>query len=164
LVHVGNNRRDFETLIKGLDIVYIKYPDLQVDLIGVSTVKERIPERPYLKIHNFLGDLDYRRILQSCNFALLSLEDGGSSNSLLELCSCGLPIIHTSMPNVEDYIKTHFSETFAKGDSDRLAELCIYFLKNPEIRKTYSSAARDNALMFDWKLLKKKFIELIDYY
>ena len=161
LVHIGANRRDFKTLIQALDIVFVRNPKLQVDMVGVSTLADKIPKRPYLNIHGFLSDQEYLGILQSCNFALLSLEDGGSSNSLLEISSCGLPVVITEMPNIKDYLLTPFSITVPKNNSVQFAADCIRLMENEHERGFLAREARKNALLFDWINIKDHFLQIL---
>ncbi len=129
LVHVGNNRRDFATLVKGLDLG----PGILSAVEGgldrrLSASKHIIPARPYLTIHEHLNDHDYREILQDCNFSILSLEDGGSSNSLLECMACGLPVVVTDFENISDYINGDFALTYTPGDSTGLCNQSVLLL------------------------------------
>jgi glycosyltransferase involved in cell wall biosynthesis len=162
IVHVGNNRRDFTTLIKGMDIVYHEFPQIKLDLIGASNSRDSIPERPYSRIYDHLNDEDYRKILQSSNFAVLSLEDGGSSNSLLETSACGLPLVATNLPNISNYIDDKFSIIFNHGESKNLASNCIKLLNSPQLRNNMSFNARSHSLLFDWKNLRANFNNLLN--
>lgn len=161
LVHVGNNRRDFQTLIAAMDMVYQEYPQLKLELIGASSSRNEIPERPYLKIYNQLDDEAYLKILQSSNFAILSLEDGGSSNSLLETSACGLPLIATRLPNISDYYDDEFCRYFERGDSVVLAALCIDLMLSAEKRKHMAVAARTHSKKYDWFKINIKFQEFL---
>lgn len=161
LVHVGHNRRDFTTLITALDMVYKENPNLRVDLLGASTSKTLIPLRPYLTLHGQLEDEAFQKVIRSCNFAILSLEDGGSSNSLLETCSCGLPVVVTKLHNIRDYMDESFTLSFKKGDATALKNHCMYLLENHELRQSMSVAAREHAMKYDWNVLKPRFLQLL---
>lgn len=157
IVHVGNNRRDFGTLIKGMDQVYQKFPQLHIDLVGASSNKSEIPKRPYLVIHDELRDSAYRDILQKSNFAVLSLADGGSSNSVQETSACGLPLIVTDLPNIRDYICDSFAMIYSIGDHHLLAELTLHLLYNVNIRNQMAKAARSHIREYSWEALKDHF-------
>ncbi len=161
VVHVGSNRRDFETLFTATDIVYEQFPRLKLDLIGASSRKKDIPERPYLNLYDQLSDEEYLKILQSANFAILSLEDGGSSNSLLETSACKLPLIATELPNINDYLEKDFCLCFTKGDSKTLADHCTNLIVNTEKRDEMASAARIHSNFFDWLKIKNNFREIL---
>lgn len=160
IVHVGNNRRDFETLVRGLDLIYKSLPELKVDLIGASASRHLIPTRPYITIHGFLTDNEYLNILNKCNFTILSLKDGGSSNSLMETMACGLPIIVTGLPNIIDYLDDSFAWRFQKGDFIEMSRLCLELFSSPSKRKEMSTAAHTFALSYSWDTLKKSFWEM----
>jgi glycosyltransferase involved in cell wall biosynthesis len=161
IVHVGNNRRDFETLIEGMDLVYKEFPQIKLDLVGASASIAKIPDRPYLKIHDHLQDNQYLKILQRSNFAILSLKDGGSSNSLLEISACGLPLIVTDLPNIRDYFDENFTLPFKEGYSTELAEHSIHLLNKTKIRNKLAQAARQSTLAFSWNTVKDSFFNII---
>ncbi len=161
VVHVGSNRRDFGTLFAAMDIVCEQFPKLELDLIGASTRKKEIPERSYVNFYDQLSDEEYLKFLQSANFAILSLEDGGSSNSLLETSSCGLPLIITSIPNACDYYDDSFSLQFQKGDTQTLFRSCVTLLGQPSLRDSMAINARQKALEYDWLKIRAKFEDLI---
>lgn len=161
IIHAGNNRRDFTTLIRGLDLVYSHYPGLRVDLVGAYASRERIPARPYLTIHDFLNDQAYLDILNSCNFAILSLEDGGSSNSLLEFMAAGLPVVVTDLPNVSDYLDDSFALRFTCGSHDEMSTQCLRLLENVELRAKMSIASRAHSEKYSWNTLLSQFKQLL---
>jgi glycosyltransferase involved in cell wall biosynthesis len=162
IVHVGNNRRDFETLIKGIDLVYHEFPQIKLDLIGASSSRDIILDRPYIRIYDHIEDVDYLKILQNSNFAVLSLDDGGSSNSLLELCSCGLPVVVTDLPNIRDYLANDFAIRINKQDPKDMAEQIRKLLHDQVLRHSMSEKARAHAIQYDWETLVEKFHHLID--
>ena len=162
VVHVGSNRRDFKTLIRAMDIVFDQFAQLKLDLIGAQSRSNEIPERCYITIHPQLSDEEYLKVLQSANFSILSLEDGGSSNSLLETSSCGLPLIVTALQNVRDYYNESFSMQFEHNDHSALAENCNKLLRQPSLRQSMAFSARQNALKYDWHALLKEFKILIN--
>ena len=161
LIHVGNNRRDFSTLITATDIVYQKFPQLELVLIGASASKNIIPERPYVRVDGYLDETEYLQILQSSNFALLSLEDGGSSNSLLETCACGLPLVATRLPNISDYLDDSFSLCFEKEDASALASAALRLLTEENLRNEMALAARKHAESYDWERIRASFEEIL---
>lgn len=162
IVHVGANRRDFATLINGLDQLRDHYPNIRVDLIGAHTIKEKLPQRDYIQIHDFLNDEQFRAILQQANIGLLCMEDGGSSNSLLEMMASGLPIIITNLVNIQDYLNDSFCIRIPKGDPVSLYQGCQLLLENIELRKQMAIAAREQSKKYSWESLLKDFQEKIE--
>lgn len=162
IVHAGSNRRDFETLIGAMDIVYEKVPDLELVLVGASSRDSEIPERDYLTRCGELSDEEYRAVLQSSNFGVLSLEDGGSSNSLLEYMACGLPSVVTSLENINNYVDDSCCLSYPKDDFEELAKKCVILLENNELRNSLSRNAKSQALTYDWKGLINRFKQLIN--
>ena len=162
IVHSGANRRDFKTLIKAFDILIKDYPSLKLELIGAYSVKDKIPERDYIILHPYLSDEEMRAIYQKANFQVLSLYDGGSSNSLNEGIACGLPLIVTGLSNIDDYYNDSFALTYKKGDYMRLYENIKTLLENDNIRQKYSKNAREYSLRLSWNKLKVDFLNWID--
>lgn len=161
VVHSGANRRDFETLILAFDRLVEVYPQSKLELIGAFSVKEKIPARPYLKIHESLSDTEMLEVYQKANFLVLSVTDGGSSNSLNEGMACGLPVIVTDVTNIADYITDDFAFRFPVKDDLQMCELMIQLIENTVLRQSYSAASRRHALNFDWMKLRDEFLSLL---
>ncbi len=161
IVHVGSNRRDFKTLIAAMDILCKAIPNLELVLVGASSRYGEIPERDYLTRCGELGDEEYRTILQTSNFGILSLEDGGSSNSLLEYFACGLPAVVTSLGNICDYFDSSCCLNYSVGDFEALARQCIILLEDNALRNEYSINAVKQARKFDWLTLRQRFFQLL---
>jgi glycosyltransferase involved in cell wall biosynthesis len=162
IVQAGHNRRDFETAIKALDLLYQDFPSLRVDFIGVGRVKDTIPPRPYIVIHPFLTDEEMLKVYQAASFQILPVLDGGSSNSLNEGMACGLPLVATRINNMKDYLHPDYSLTFDKGDYTCMYENCRSLLLDPDLRTSMSKAARKAALKYDWKELIHTFYRILE--
>lgn len=160
IVHVGSNRRDFDTLIAAMDLIYERVPDLDLVLVGANTRIKEIPARPYLTNCGQLGDEEYRAILQSSNFGVLSLEDGGSSNSLLELLACGLPVVVTKLPNLSDYASDESCLFYEKSNVPELAAHCLDLISNLAKRQKMTIEAVSQAKKYDWRILREGFYDL----
>lgn len=161
IVHSGANRRDFDTLIRAFDRLVVHYPQCRLELIGASSAREKIPYRQYLTIHGELSDSEMLKVYQKSNFLVLSVTDGGSSNSLNEGMACGLPVIVTAVTNITDYVDDSFSLLFGINDDLELFEKMMVLMGNREVRDRYSKNARNHALQYDWFKLKDDFYELL---
>ena len=161
IVHSGANRRDFDTLIRAFDLLIVHYPQCRLELIGANSVREKIPGRPYLTLHGELSDVEMLAVYQKSNFLVLSVTDGGSSNSLNEGMACGLPVVVTAVTNITDYVDDSFSLLFAVNDHVQLFEKMMVLMENRELRDRYSKNARNHALQYDWVKLKDDFFALM---
>ena len=80
--------------------------------------------------------------------AACPLLDSTANNSLLEMMSCGLPIITTRVGSVKDYLPEGTGILLERNDPQEIIR-AIYSL-DPEARRTFGEAARHRALELDW--------------
>lgn len=161
VVHSGMNRRDFVTLINAFDLLYKEFPNIKLELIGASSVLEQFPERPYLIVHGYLTDNEMLKVYQKANIQVLSLSDGGSSNSLNEGISCGLPLVVTRLNNICDYYDETFALEFDKGDYEGLYKGVKLLLLDNSLRMKFSVNARKRSLEYSWGHLKDEFWDIM---
>ncbi len=158
IVFSGANRRDFDTAIKAFDIVYQQFKLLKVYFIGCHSVSSKIEKRDYIEICQYLNDDDMLKIYQKSHLQVLTLLDGGSSNSLLEGYSCGLPVICTELPNIKDYLIESPFLRVNKNDYADLAQKILFLFNHDELRAKLSMECLDMAKKFDWHKIKERFI------
>ena len=51
-----------------MDVVYRDFPQLVLELIGISANKQQIPTRPYLRLHDQLDDQQYLKTTSILQF------------------------------------------------------------------------------------------------
>ncbi len=157
IVFSGANRRDFETAIKAFDIVYEKHKELKVIFIGCYKAKEKIKPRNYITICEHLDDKEMLEIYQNSHLQVLTLYDGGSSNSLLEGYACGIPVICTNLSNIQDYIINDEILKVKQNDYLSLSNKIINIFIDDEVRNKLSRECFEKAREYDWLTIKDKF-------
>lgn len=162
IIFSGANRRDFKTAINAFDIIYKEFLDLKVIFIGCNSVKNNIPQRDYLEICGYLEDAELLSLYQSSHIQVLTLLDGGSSNSLLEGYACGLPVICTKLPNIIDYLIDEEDVNLSPNDCDELAVKISNIFKDDNLRNILAKKSREKAKEFDWLKLKDNFSKEIE--
>lgn len=159
IVFSGANRRDFDTAIQAFDSVIQEYPMLQVYFVGCSSVSEKIPPRNYIHRMDYLDDSQLRNRYQNAHLQVLTLLDGGSSNSLLEGYACGIPVICTNLPNIRDYIIEDEELKVTPYDFIELSIKIKAILANDILRNRLATKCRERAEEYDWLKLRDSFIE-----
>jgi glycosyltransferase involved in cell wall biosynthesis len=159
VVFSGANRRDFETAVKAFDIVHSQFPQTRVRFIGCSNIRETIPQRDYIIIHDYLSDMEMLEVYRKSHLQALTLLDGGSSNSLLEGYACGIPVICTLLPNISDYLIDRDELKVTPDDHVELSNKIINIFSNDELRNDLAQQCRKKAEEFNWQRLKEKFID-----
>ena len=91
---------------------------------------------------------------------ILPLLEGGSSQSLNEALSSGLPVVTNFFPNILDYIKTEAVLSYPPKDFKKMASACLDILQNEEKFNMMSKKARHHILQYDNTLIKEKLISI----
>jgi glycosyltransferase involved in cell wall biosynthesis len=164
IVFSGANRRDFKTAIKAFDLIYDDFKKLKVYFIGCHNIYETIQNREYIEICQHLSDEDMLKIYQDSHLQVLTLLDGGSSNSLLEGYACGIPVICTELPNITDYLIENENLRIKKYDYLSLGEKIKNIFLNDNLRKSLSEECLKKAKEYDWYSIKNKFLNEIEMF
>ena len=106
VICVGNNRRDYSTVKKIYLILKKKRPGIKLKLAGSLKAKDNFINYPEVEILPFLSEKKFRELYNKASILILPLLEGGSSQTLNEALSSGLPVITNSFPNLLDYTNT----------------------------------------------------------
>jgi glycosyltransferase involved in cell wall biosynthesis len=109
---------------------------------------ERFRGMSNVEVYSGIEDSELLRLYQQSHIGLMPLQDSTANNSLLEMMSCGLPIITTRVGSVQDYLPDGAGILLEKNDPQEILR-AINSL-NPEARRTFGEAARRRALELDW--------------
>ena len=91
MVCIGNNRRDYITL-KNISAIKIIKSNIKLKLAGSKPGKVYFSDRPEVEFLPFLTDAEFRDLTIRL-VLILPLLEGGSSQTVNEALSCGLPIV-----------------------------------------------------------------------
>ena len=86
--------------------------------------------------------------------------EGGSSQTLNEALSCGVPVVTNKFPNLSDYTKTEAVVEHFPGDYKSMAKTCIELLNNKKKHSRMSNEGRKHIEEFDFLNIKSKLLEI----
>ena len=87
-------------------------------------------DTPEVEFLPFLNDKEFRNLYHRASLLILPLLEGGSSQTVNEALSSGLPIITNKFPNLSDYTKTNSVIKHLPGDYKKMAKSCLNILNN----------------------------------
>ena len=89
----------------------------------------------------------------------------GGNRTILEACSCGIPVVSTDAGAVNQYIDEEWIIPY-KNDEEYLINEFKKQLKkfenNPDLLTNVGEKNRKNALKYDWKIVSKKWLKIVD--
>ena len=175
IVTVGNVtfRKGQQNVINALPLLKERFPEIQYHIVGIPTEKlefEKIAKSlgvlENITFHGALTNEDLKQVvLYSKVFLMLSdhLKNGdveGFGIAVLEANCFGLPAIGAKNSGVADAIKEGFSGKLVNPhDSHEIVSALEEILDNYD---HYSKEARLWSAQFDWKIIIKKYLEIID--
>ena len=160
---IGNNRRDYATLKK----VYLKLktsnPSIKLKLAGSKPGKEYFTDTPEVEFLPFLNDNAFRDLYRKASLLILPLLEGGSSQTVNEALSSGLPIVTNKFPNLSDYTKTDSVIKHLPGDYKKMANSCLSILNNRKEFLKKSLAGRKYIEKYEFQNIKNKLLNIYKY-
>lgn len=121
-------QKGYDTLISAISLLVIKYPTLQLRILGDGPLKEDLQskilqlglEKHILLLGNIPSARDY---LYEADAYVLSSISEGFSGALVEALITGIPFVASDIPmNLEAISPARLSFIFKSGDADSLAE------------------------------------------
>ena len=161
ILQVGFNRRDFQLLKKVFIELKKELPDLSLEMaIGNQNVEKIFSGMDGITFHPFLYENDLKNMYQKASMLILPLLEGGSSQSMNEALSCGLPIVTNDLPILSDYTGSDAIISCEPGNVKQMTKACLLILKNDRVRKEMAKQARIHALQFDYINIFNKLLEI----
>ena len=164
VICVGNNRRDYGTLKKIFLILKKKRPSIKLKLAGSLSAEGNFINHPEVEILPFLSEKKFRDLYNKASILILPLLEGGSSQTLNEALSSGLPVITNSFPNLIDYSNTKAVLSFQPKDYKSMAHACLDLLDDGRRIDVMSKSARQHMLNYDNAVIKKKLMGIYTSY
>jgi len=156
ILQSGKNRRDFPLLYRVLKKLADQKYDICVKMIGCDIHESQFSDLEFCQFYGHLDDQAYRNHYQSADLMVLALEDGATSNSLMEALSCGLPVLATDQPNFRYFCGPGVVLCPPPYEKNLYLQL-VSFYQNPEQLLPLSQAARAHSLQFDWSQIQKGY-------
>ena len=99
-------------------------------MAGSKPGQEYFTDTPEVEFLPFLNDNEFRDLYRKASVLILPLLEGGSSQTVNEALSSGLPIVTNEFPNLSDYTKTDSVIKHSPGDYKKMANSCLNILNN----------------------------------
>ena len=160
IVCIGNNRRDYATLKKIYLKLKLSNPDIKLKLAGSKPGQVFFADTPEVEFLPFLNDYEFRDLYRKASLLVLPLLEGGSSQTINEALSSGLPIVTNEFPNLSDYTKTDAVLKHSPGDYSGMASSCLEILNNKEEFLKRSLAGRKFIEKYDFLNIKNKLVDI----
>lgn len=146
-ITVGQWLRDFDALEK---VIRIAPPNIVFRFVAVKESLERFRGLSNVELYSGIDDEELRRLYQESHIGLMPLQDSTANNGLLEMMSCGMPIVVTRVGSVEDYISDDCCMMLSDNRPEEILRVLQALAQSPEKRKELGLAARQKALEFSW--------------
>jgi len=138
-----------EYLIQAAKILVKEVPDLKILLVGDGPSKGKIKgliEKFNLKknviIKENVPNENMPEVYQKSDIFVLPSLNEGVPKTLLEAMACGIPVIISEFPHLEELIK-NAGLTFPKGDVHALADKIMRLIRDRELAKELGNNGRN---------------------
>lgn len=156
-------------LINASEKVINKFPDVNFILAGSGPIKAELHkltgEKGLDKNYKILGHVNkeqIRNLYQKSSIFILPSYSEGFPTSILEAMSCGVPIIGTDIPGINNaVINLENGLLVPIKNPKELSNAIIFLLEKTDLRKKMGQKSREIAKnRFDWEIIAKDFIEV----
>ena len=155
---VGHWLRDFDIL----EQVIRSAPEKVI--FRIVALKEHIARFEGLsnvELYSGIDDDELLRLYRHSDIGLMPLQDSTANNGLLEMMSCGLPIIVSRVGSVTDYLPEDAGIIVGNNNLQTLIAAVQKLAGSPAERNRLGKAARSRALELDWSNTAHK---MADFY
>lgn len=143
LVCAGNLFRDYDTLIQVHRHVRQSGFDVQTDVIGPGpAAASALKAEPGVHVLSGLDDVALRSVYRSASAGVLPLLDSTANNALLEMLSCGLPVVCSNVGGVADYTQGSAAVLMQPREATAMADQVCALLADPAARQAQGRANR----------------------
>ena len=125
VISVVNNRRDYSSFKKIFLILKKQRPNIKLKLSGSLQAKDNFINHPKVEILPFLSEKKTIDLHNKASIHILLLLKGGSSQTLNEALSSGLPVIKNSFPSLLDYTNTNSVLLLQSKGFRSMAHACL---------------------------------------
>ena len=152
-------------IINSFCVVQNEYPDVELHMVGDGPEKSIVEN--YVNINDiknvwFYGDLEGDDLIYQYQIADLFILFSNYETQAVVACealSCGLPVISTRIPAVEEYLNQGNSRLINMGDESGLTKCLLQFLEKQISFCSPEIIQNEAHLRFREELITKKFNE-----
>lgn len=157
---VGRHLRDFDTLARTAELFASSSNNVQFSVVASPKVHFHFAGMKNIELHTGISDEKLLELYQESDILALPLLDCTANNSLLEAMACGLPIVSTDMPGVQDYVNDACALLTPKSDPQALAEAILCLQEDKTLRQRMALASRARAQDFSWQKVASRVREV----
>lgn len=150
---VGMHKRDFNTLIKAMEIIGEKRPDIQFQVVTAQSNEHLFLGRRNLDLYHDISESELVTLYQNATLLLQPLHDSTANNAILEAMSCGLPAVISDVGGVRDYVNEQCAALTPPQDAEAMAKVALALLADHRRLAYMATEARAHALQYDWELV-----------
>lgn len=154
-IFVGYHMRDFDTLGNVIQRVLGARKDVEFVLVSGHARCEPLAGRDRVTWLKKIPDDEYLRVLQQSDLLVLPMHGSVANTAVLEAMAVGLPMVVTD-GGVRDYVAPSFCLLTPKGDAVAMSNAVLDLLAAPESLAIMREAARQHALLFDWRVVAEQ--------
>lgn len=147
LICVGKLLRDYDLLervVRRLQIT--RTSKVCLDIVAPRGIEGHpIASLPNVRLLSGISDNDLRTLYQSASVGVLPLQDATANNALLEMMSCGLPVVVSDVGGIGEYIKDS-GAVCLPADEDVWCHAISSLLDDPSARNVAGQRNRARAL------------------
>ena len=153
---VGNWLRDFDLAEKVFAKLHTEYTDIQIDMVGSISNKERFGK--LVNYHHGISDEELLHLYQKCSLVYLPLLRFTANNALLEAAATGCKLI-IATDNVDDntYIPNEYVTTTDRTVEDSINAILLNFKE----KKSNLSLRQFIVQSYSWEIIGEKVKEFL---
>ena len=161
-------RKGLKYLIRAIDELAPKYPNLYLKIMGEGNEKENLElmvrKLGIEKNVEFLGRIPREKTTpyyQEANLFVLPSLNEGMSNAMLEALASGLPLIATDTGGSKELVRDGENGFIVKTKDDQdLAEKIEKLINDKELCEKMGTASRKLAENMSWEKVAKEYFEI----
>lgn len=145
IICTGSLFREYRQLVEiHLAIQNLHNKLIETHVVGLSTEqKKEVEGVSGVVVHQRLSDLELRDLYRSATIGCLPLQDATANNALLEMQSCGLPVVATNVGGISDYTALGGAVLCAPNAPKEMIKAIIALLGSEENRETQGMVNRN---------------------
>jgi glycosyltransferase involved in cell wall biosynthesis len=162
LLCVGEHLRDWQTLLAVYERARVALHDCTLTVVTPPDGFPKHLRREGITVLQGLSDLELLQAYRSAHVLVLPLLDGTASNTALEAMACGIPVIASNIPSMEEYLGDEAGLLCPIRDLDAMVDSTLRVLQDSDLRRALGARARTRAELFNWPCIFEQLQAVYD--
>lgn len=168
-----DKQKDFPTFLDVVERVLKELPDVRFVIVGdgkgdeIDLLKQRIEEKQLNRYVYLTGHRnDLTDVYSSFDLFLMTSDNEGLPNTVLEAMAMGVPVVSTAVAGVPELVDDGSTGFLCDiGDGKRLAEKVVALIRNDSLRKDFGEKGRHHVVdNFSFNDRVRKLEDLYEFY